>query len=89
MLFIFRAGNSGKMGQKDVILPKRTGELIENKGSAPQNGTKRTEKRTGEVLQNQHLWKKPSGPNRKTKRAILLKTFKSKNQETASRQLEM
>ncbi|HZT71233.1 MAG TPA: hypothetical protein VFC10_15995 [Terriglobia bacterium] len=40
----------GKMGQKILILQKRTGEVIENKGSAFQNGTKRTEKRTGEVI---------------------------------------
>jgi hypothetical protein len=38
------------MGQKDAFLPKRTGEVIENKGQAVQNGTKRTEKRTGEVV---------------------------------------
>jgi len=42
---------SGKIvGQKTSILQKRTGEVIENKGSALQNGTKRTGKRTGEVL---------------------------------------
>jgi hypothetical protein len=38
------------MGQNDSFLRKRTGEVIENKGSATQNGTKRTGKRTGEVL---------------------------------------
>jgi hypothetical protein len=47
MLLILPAGKSGKMGQKDAFLPKRTGEVIENKGSSPQNGTKRTEKRSG------------------------------------------
>jgi hypothetical protein len=35
------------MGQKTLILQKRTGEVIENKRSASQNGTKRTGKRTG------------------------------------------
>ncbi|HZT71466.1 MAG TPA: hypothetical protein VFC10_17195 [Terriglobia bacterium] len=42
---------SGKIvGQKTSILQKRTGEVIENKGSELQNGIKRTGKRTGEVL---------------------------------------
>ena len=38
------------VGQNTLILQKRTGEVVENKGPALQNGTKRTEKRTGEVL---------------------------------------
>jgi hypothetical protein len=38
------------VGQKTSVLQKRIGEVIENKGSAPQNGTKRTEKRTGQVI---------------------------------------
>jgi hypothetical protein len=38
------------MGQKNAFLQKRTGEVIENKGQALQNGTKRTEKRTGEIV---------------------------------------
>jgi hypothetical protein len=38
------------VGQKTSILQKRTGEVIENKGPASQNGTKRTGERSGEVL---------------------------------------
>ncbi|HZT71177.1 MAG TPA: hypothetical protein VFC10_15705 [Terriglobia bacterium] len=45
------------MGQKNAILQKRTGEVVENKGSALQNGTKRTGERTEQVLWNQWLWK--------------------------------
>jgi hypothetical protein len=41
---------NGKMGQKTSILQKRTGEVVENKGSAIQNGTKRTGERTEEVF---------------------------------------
>jgi hypothetical protein len=45
------------MGQENRFLQKRTGEVVENKGSASQNGTKRTGKRSGEVLWNQRLLK--------------------------------
>ncbi len=38
------------VGQKTSILQKRTGEVVENKGLAIKNGTKRTGKRTEEVL---------------------------------------
>jgi hypothetical protein len=38
------------VGQKTLILQKRTGEVVENKRSALQNGTKRTGKPAGEVL---------------------------------------
>jgi hypothetical protein len=46
------------MGQKRLILQKRTGEVIENKGSALQNGTKRTGERSGELVENKCLQKK-------------------------------
>jgi hypothetical protein len=36
-------------GAKTSILQKRTRELIENNGSAPQNGIERTEKQSGEA----------------------------------------
>ncbi|HZT71070.1 MAG TPA: hypothetical protein VFC10_15150 [Terriglobia bacterium] len=45
------------MGQKIRFLQKRTGEVIENKGAAIQNGTKRTGKRSGEVVEKRRLWK--------------------------------
>jgi hypothetical protein len=40
----------GQMGQNNAFLQKRTGEVIENKRSGLQNGTKRTGKRSGEVV---------------------------------------
>src|SRR5579883_3652323 len=59
----------GQMGQKNAFLQKRTGEVIENKRSGLQNGTKRTGKRSGEVVEYKHLRKKRTGTNPKRNRA--------------------
>jgi hypothetical protein len=40
------------VGQKDVNFEKRTGEVNDNKGSAHKNEPERTEKRSGEVIEN-------------------------------------
>ncbi|TAM84237.1 MAG: hypothetical protein EPN47_02670 [Acidobacteria bacterium] len=48
-------------GTKNTIFEKRTGEVVENKGSAPKNEPERTGKRSGEVVENTYLWKKRTG----------------------------
>ncbi|TAM83863.1 MAG: hypothetical protein EPN47_03365 [Acidobacteria bacterium] len=40
------------VGQKNTFFKKRTGEVIENKGSRLKNEPERTEKRSGEVVEN-------------------------------------
>jgi hypothetical protein len=40
------------VGQKLFYFEKRTGEVTEKKGSATKNEPKRTEKRSGEVVEN-------------------------------------
>ena len=67
-------GGPGQMGQKkDVIFWKRTGEVIENKGSSVKNEPERTEKRSGEVVENIRAVKKRTENEPKTKLPILLK----------------
>ncbi|HEV2247926.1 MAG TPA: hypothetical protein VGW37_14840 [Terriglobia bacterium] len=61
------------MGQKRCYFEKRTGEVVENKESAPKNEPKRTGKRSREVVENTYLWKKRTENEPKTKRAMLLK----------------
>src|SRR5690348_7373718 len=57
--------------KKNTFFQKRTGEVIENKGSGPKSEPERTGKRSGEVVENTFLWKKRTG---KSKPAMLLKT---------------
>jgi len=61
------------MGQKKSFFQKRTGKVIENKGSDPKTNLKRTGKRSGEVVENISVHKKRTGTNRKTNLAMLLK----------------
>jgi hypothetical protein len=42
-------GVGGKI-KKNTFFKKRTGEVVENKGSGTKNEPERTEKRSGEVL---------------------------------------
>ena len=58
---------------KDVIFQKRTGEVIENKGSGSKTNRKRTEKRSGGVVENIRVHKKRTETNPKTNRDMLLK----------------
>jgi len=54
----FLSGFSERKKQKNTFFQKRTGEVIENKGSGPKNEPDRTGKRSGEVVENTYLWKK-------------------------------
>ncbi|HET9179160.1 MAG TPA: hypothetical protein VFQ24_12450 [Terriglobia bacterium] len=74
------------MGQKNVILQKQTGEVVENKGSGPKNKPEQTGKQSGEVVENTYLWKKQTGNEPKTNRAILLKTREGGNLTQAAAQ---
>jgi len=44
--------------KKNTFFQKRTGEVIENKGSGPKSEPERTGNRSGEVVENTFLWKK-------------------------------
>jgi hypothetical protein len=44
--------------KKNTFFQKRTGEVIENKGSGPKSEPERTGNRSGEVVENTYLWKK-------------------------------
>jgi hypothetical protein len=46
------------VGQKNTFYIKRTREVLENTASGPKNKAKRTQKRSGEVVENTYLWKK-------------------------------
>ena len=48
-------------------------EVTENKGKGYIGSQKQTGKQSGEVVENTYLWKKRTGTNRKTKRAMFLK----------------
>ena len=50
-----------KKTKKNTFFEKRTGEVAENKESAPKNEPERTGKRSGEVVENTCLWKKRTG----------------------------
>ena len=66
---------------KDVIFQKRTEEVIENKGSGLKTNRKRTEKRSGEVVENIRVHKKRTETNLKTNLAMLLKIKGSEKNE--------
>src|SRR5579885_3099215 len=61
------------MGQKNRFLQNRTEEVVETKEQALQKGTKRTEKRSGEVIENKSRQEKRTGESWKAKLAKLLK----------------
>jgi hypothetical protein len=48
------------VGQKNTIFKKQSGEVVDNKRSAPKNKPEQTEKQSGEVVENTYLWKKQS-----------------------------
>ena len=56
-----------------MFLKKQTGEVVENTGEDYIGSQKQTGKQSGEVVENTCLWKKQTGTNRKTNRAMLLK----------------
>ena len=47
-------------GTKRRYFEKQTGEVTENKESAPKNKPEQTGKQSGEVVENTYLWKKLS-----------------------------
>ncbi|TAM81497.1 MAG: hypothetical protein EPN47_12125 [Acidobacteria bacterium] len=65
------------MGQKNSFFKKRTGEVVENKGSASKNEPERTGKRSGEVVENTLLRKKRTENEPELKAAMLLKIQES------------
>ncbi|TAM84133.1 MAG: hypothetical protein EPN47_02105 [Acidobacteria bacterium] len=71
------------MGQKKSFFEKRTGEVVENKGSASKNEPERTGKRSGEVVENTRALKKRTGTNLETKRAMILKIIAHRESDVA------
>src|SRR5689334_1451954 len=57
----FLSGFSDEKTKKNTFFQKRTGEVIENKGSRLKSEPDRTGKRSGEVVENTYLWKKRTG----------------------------
>src|SRR5690349_12661319 len=55
---IFSADFRMEKTKKNTFFQKRTGEVIENKGSGPKSEPERTGNRSGEVVENTFLWKK-------------------------------
>jgi len=73
-LGVVRCGFLEKWDEKKAFFEKLTGEVVENNEKWPKNEPERTQKRSGEVVENIRVHKKRTGTNLRTNRAILLKT---------------